>query len=117
MSRSNPNSAELAASLDAAALEALASKGLLRRAQKDLERGCRRAIAGERDSTLRLRVGDFEVTLPESGPRKREMLLSGGRRVPAHPDVGVVPAARWTALPRFTPSGPAAGTAHPRPAN
>ena len=34
----------LAASLDAAALEALANKGLLRRAQKDLERGIETAI-------------------------------------------------------------------------
>jgi hypothetical protein len=58
----------LAASLDAAALEALASKGLLRRAQKDLERGMETSIAGENGSSLRLRVGEFEVTLPESGP-------------------------------------------------
>ena len=58
----------LAASLDAAALEALASKGLLRRAQKDLERGVETRVAGEAGATLRLRVGEFEVTLPESGP-------------------------------------------------
>ncbi len=58
----------LAASLSAAALEALASKGLLRRAQKDHERGVGTCIAGETDSKLCVRVGDFEVTLPESGP-------------------------------------------------
>src|SRR6266496_356470 len=68
----------LVASLDATALEALASKGLLRRAQKDLERGIAVAIFGEAGTsaehtfrsvlTLHLRVGEFEVTLPESGP-------------------------------------------------
>jgi hypothetical protein len=59
---------QLAASLDAAALEALASKGLLRRAQKDLERGMETGIAGETGTSLRVRAGEFEVTLPESGP-------------------------------------------------
>lgn len=58
----------LVASLDAAALEALANKGLLRRAQKDLERGIETRICGETNSSLGVRVGDFEVTLPESGP-------------------------------------------------
>jgi hypothetical protein len=58
----------LATSLDAAALEALASKGLLRRAQKDLERGIETNIIGETGASLRLRVGEFEVRLPESGP-------------------------------------------------
>jgi hypothetical protein len=58
----------LTASLDAAALEALASKGLLRRAQKDLERGVETRIVGETETALRLRVGEFDVTLPESGP-------------------------------------------------
>jgi hypothetical protein len=57
-----------AASLDAAALEALASKGLLRRAQKDLERGIETRITGEAASVLQLQVGEFLVTLPESGP-------------------------------------------------
>ncbi len=58
----------LVASLDAAALEALASKGLLRRAQKDLERGIETKIAGENGASLRVTIGEFEVTLPESGP-------------------------------------------------
>jgi len=59
---------QLAASLNGAALEALASKGLLRRAQKDLERGIETCIAGETGTSLRVSVGEFEVTLPESGP-------------------------------------------------
>jgi len=58
----------LAASLDAAALEALASKGLLRRAQKDLERRIEIRIAGETETALRLSVGEFEVALPATGP-------------------------------------------------
>src|SRR2546423_8516347 len=58
----------LAASLDPAALEALASRGLLRRAQKDLERGIETAIIGESETKLRLAIGEFEVTLPDSGP-------------------------------------------------
>lgn len=58
----------LTASLDAVALEALASRELLRRAQKDLERGIEIRVAGETETKLRLVVGEFEVTLPESGP-------------------------------------------------
>ncbi len=58
----------LARSLTAAALEALASKGLLRRAQKDLDRGLETQIIGETDAKMRVRVGEFEVSLPESGP-------------------------------------------------
>ena len=42
----------LVASLDSTALEALASKGLLRRAQKDFERGLQIHLAGETASTL-----------------------------------------------------------------
>lgn len=58
----------LAASLDTAALEALASKGLLRRAQKDLERGIEAQITGETESQLSLRVGEYDIRLPETGP-------------------------------------------------
>lgn len=58
----------LAASLGVEALEALASKGLLRRAHKDLDRVVDIRVIGETDLALRLRVGDVEVTLPESGP-------------------------------------------------
>jgi hypothetical protein len=59
---------QLAAALDARALEALASKGLLRRAAKDLERGIPTRVAGETQKTLSVAVGPFEVTLSESGP-------------------------------------------------
>jgi len=58
----------LVAALDVAALEALASKGLLRRAQKDLERGVETSVADETGPSLQLRVAEFTVTLPESGP-------------------------------------------------
>ncbi len=58
----------LVASLDTTALEALANKGLLRRAQKDVERGIETRIGRETNSSLVVSVGDFEVTLPESGP-------------------------------------------------
>src|SRR5436309_4371946 len=58
----------MAASLDAKVLEALASRGLLRRAQKDLDRGIEIHIAAGAESTLRLRVGEFAVTLQDSGP-------------------------------------------------
>lgn len=68
MSALEPKLCRLLASLDAAALEALANKGLLRRAQKDLDRGIETRICAETDSSIRVRVGDFEVTLPESGP-------------------------------------------------
>ncbi len=60
----------LAAGLDPAALEALASKGLLRRAQKDLERGLCVEISGGSEGALRIKVGEFEVTLPEAGPTR-----------------------------------------------
>lgn len=58
----------MAAALDAPALEALASRGLLRRAQKDLERGIEAKVSGDTETALRLQVGEFEVSLPESGP-------------------------------------------------
>lgn len=58
----------LAASLDDAALEALASKGLLRRAQKDRERAVPVNVLGEEAGVLRVQVGDATVALPGSGP-------------------------------------------------
>lgn len=60
---------QLTATLDETALEALASKGLLRRAQKDLERGTLIAVE-DAGSSLRISVGEQHVTLPESGPAK-----------------------------------------------
>jgi hypothetical protein len=68
MSALEPKLRRLVASLDTTALEALANKGLLRRARKDVERGIETRICGETDTSLRIRIGDFEVTLPESGP-------------------------------------------------
>jgi hypothetical protein len=59
---------QLVASLDSSVLEALANKGLLRRAQKDLERGAEVRLVGETASALRLQVAEFEVLLPDSGP-------------------------------------------------
>ena len=56
------------AALDDPAFEALASRGLLRRARKDIESAVRIELAGESDAGLRVRVGDSHVTLPESGP-------------------------------------------------
>ncbi len=58
----------MAASLNDAALEALANKGLLRRAQKDLERNIEIVLTGEAGSTLGVNVGGFAVTISESGP-------------------------------------------------
>ncbi|HEY1173100.1 MAG TPA: hypothetical protein VGH19_17155 [Verrucomicrobiae bacterium] len=58
----------LAAALDATALEALASKGLLRRAQKDLERQVSLSVTGEKDGRLEVQVEHFTVRIPESGP-------------------------------------------------
>jgi hypothetical protein len=59
----------LAAALDDAALEALASKGLLRRAQKDLERAAI-AVEGADANGLHLKVDQFRVSIPEAGPAK-----------------------------------------------
>lgn len=60
----------LVATLDDSALEALASKGLLRRARKDLERGIPIQIKGEDAGALHIKVDQFEVALPEAGPSK-----------------------------------------------
>jgi hypothetical protein len=56
------------AALDDGAFEAMSSRGLLRRARKDLEGGVKVEVAGEADAALKLCVGEWEVTLPESGP-------------------------------------------------
>lgn len=58
----------LVAALDDTALAALASHGLLRRANKDHERGQEERLLGEADGRLQVRVGDFTVSLPASGP-------------------------------------------------
>ncbi|HYM00402.1 MAG TPA: SWIM zinc finger family protein, partial [Blastocatellia bacterium] len=56
--------------LDDSAWEALASRGLLRRAQKDIERKAAVSIAGERAGCLAVTVDKYEVLIPETGPSK-----------------------------------------------
>ncbi len=58
----------LARALDEAALEALASKGLLRRARKDLERGPAVRVFGEAKETLFIHAAGSVVNLPGAGP-------------------------------------------------
>jgi len=55
---------------DDASWEALASKGLLRRARKDMEKGLAIEVIGESPSGLELKVPPFLVTMPSSGPAK-----------------------------------------------
>jgi hypothetical protein len=59
---------ELVASLDDRALEALGSRGLLRRARRDLERGVEARIVGDGDGVLHLRLDGHDVTIPVAGP-------------------------------------------------
>lgn len=60
----------LVSGLDIPALEALSSKGLVRRAQKDLERGVSIRIDSEQNGSVTFVVGEFRVTIPEAGPAK-----------------------------------------------
>lgn len=60
----------LAAGLNDSAMEALASKGLLRRAQKDMERDVAIQITREDASAVYFKVDQFEIVMPESGPAK-----------------------------------------------
>ncbi len=60
----------LVAGFDDAAWEALASKGLLRRARKDLEKGERIEVLEDTPTVLMLAVQSFVVSLPESGPAR-----------------------------------------------
>ncbi len=60
----------LVAALDDSALETLASKGLLRRAQKDLERGVKVEVRREDAGAMHFAVEQFEVLFPEAGPAK-----------------------------------------------
>jgi len=67
--------AALVASFDDAAWETLASKGLLRRARKDLEKGERIELLEETPSFVKLAVQSFVVSVPESGPPERAVVV------------------------------------------
>ena len=58
----------LLAGFDDASWEALASKGLLRRARKDLEKGLEIEIRGESGDALEIAVATFIVSMPVAGP-------------------------------------------------
>jgi hypothetical protein len=60
--------AAVIAALDDDALATLASKGLLRRAEKDLAQGSMAAVERQTDSALVVRVGDALVMMPAQGP-------------------------------------------------
>jgi hypothetical protein len=63
-----PKLAALLASFDDAALGALASVGLVRRAGKDLERAGELAVEETADGGVRITLADAVVTIPEAGP-------------------------------------------------
>ena len=58
----------LLALFDDASWEALASKGLLRRARKDIEKGLEIAIGEETAETLKIEVPPFLVSMTANGP-------------------------------------------------
>ena len=58
--------------LDDASWEALASKGLLRRARKELDSGLKVEIVGETDSEIAIAVPPFQVSMPLAGPAKAQ---------------------------------------------
>ena len=58
--------------LDDASWEALASKGLLRRARKELEGGLQVQVVGETESALTLVVPPFQVSIPSAGPARAQ---------------------------------------------
>ncbi len=60
----------LVSSLDESALEALASKGLVRRAQKDLDRGVSVRVEREENDVVYCKVEQFDIAIPEAGPAK-----------------------------------------------
>jgi hypothetical protein len=62
--------AALVAGFDDASWEALASKGLLRRARKDIEKGLQLEVLEETADELRIKVPPFLVSFPVSGPAK-----------------------------------------------
>ncbi|HNG96586.1 MAG TPA: SWIM zinc finger domain-containing protein, partial [Acidobacteriota bacterium] len=58
------------AAFDDAAFEALANKGLVRRARKDLQSGVRPDVVADTEQELVLRIAETTVTLTEQGPQK-----------------------------------------------
>src|SRR5215469_8645281 len=62
--------AALVAGFDDASWEALASKGLLRRARKDMEKGVCVEVGEQIGEMLQLKVQAFTVSMPASGPAK-----------------------------------------------
>ena len=70
--------AALVAAFDDAAWEALASKGLLRRARKDLEKGLVIEIVEETAGTLEIKVSPFQVSIPVAGPAKASCTCPAG---------------------------------------
>ncbi|HWB61605.1 MAG TPA: hypothetical protein VG733_19135 [Chthoniobacteraceae bacterium] len=61
--------ATLVAGFDIGAWEALANKGLVRRAQKDLEAGLKIEVEEETDA-IRFKIAPYEITMPAAGPAK-----------------------------------------------
>lgn len=60
----------MARSLDRASLEAMSNRGLVRRAEKDLERGVAVGVAVSEADTLTLHVGEWEVRIDGQGLAK-----------------------------------------------
>ena len=62
----------LCSSFDDASWEALASRGLLRRARKDLDGGLQVEILSDTESALTLAVTPFQVSIPPAGPARAQ---------------------------------------------
>jgi hypothetical protein len=87
---------------DDASWEALASKGLLRRARKELDGGLQVDILGETDAMLTLAVPPFQVGIPAAGPARAQCTC---------PAPGICQHILAAGL--FLQSAPAATEAHP----
>jgi hypothetical protein len=72
--------AALLASFDEAALGALASVGLVRRAGKDLEKAGELAVEATADNGVKVTLPDAVVTLPESGPAAARCTCPAGAK-------------------------------------
>jgi hypothetical protein len=60
--------AALVAGFDDASWEALASKGLLRRARKDIEKGIQIEVVEQTTDAIKMEVSPYLVSMPASGP-------------------------------------------------